>query len=257
MRIGVFGGTFDPVHESHIQMGLDALEQCHLDKVFFVPTRPWQKTARASEEDRAAMLSMALSPHQNKLIVDRRELERTGASYSIDTLYSFRQEFGPETPIYFIMGSDQWKNLKTWVLWEKFPLLCNLLIYTRDGEFSDDPYEGKFPIIPVQDLGSNPAPNGLIVLARSEPAPYSSTAIRTALFEEPSRSQTIPGLTADVHQFFSTACICREKAAKEFNSASLRRRFDRPTYSSVIKVISDGTPTRIVKPFHSPDPFVT
>ena len=51
MRIGVFGGTFDPVHESHIQMGLDALEQCHLDKVFFVPTRPWQKTARASEED--------------------------------------------------------------------------------------------------------------------------------------------------------------------------------------------------------------
>ena len=195
MRIGVFGGTFDPVHESHIQMGLDALEQCHLDKVFFVPTRPWQKTARASEEDRAAMLSMALSPHQNKLIVDRRELERTGASYSI------RQEFGPETPIYFIMGSDQWKNLKTWVLWEKFPLLCNLLIYTRDGEFSDDPYEGKFPIIPVQDLGSNPAPNGLIVLARSEPAPYSSTAIRTALFEEPSRSQTIPGLTADVHQY--------------------------------------------------------
>ena len=53
MRIGVFGGTFDPVHESHIQMGLDALEQCHLDKVFFVPTRPWQKPARASEEDRA------------------------------------------------------------------------------------------------------------------------------------------------------------------------------------------------------------
>ena len=90
MRIGVFGGTFDPVHESHIQMGLDALEQCHLDKVFFVPTRPWQKTARASEEDRAAMLSMALAPYQNKLIVDRRELERTGASYSIDTLYSFR-----------------------------------------------------------------------------------------------------------------------------------------------------------------------
>ena len=147
------------------------------------------------------MLSMALSPHQNKLIVDRRELERTGASYSIDTLYSFRQEFSPETPIYFIMGSDQWKNLKTWVLWEKFPLLCNLLIYTRDGEFSDDPYEGKFPIIPVQDLGSNPAPNGLIVLARSEPAPYSSTAIRTALFEEPSRSQTIHCRRAPIHSF--------------------------------------------------------
>ena len=68
MRIGVFGGTFDPVHESHIQMGLDALEQCHLDKVFFVPTRPWQKTARASEEDRAAMLSMALTSYQDKLV---------------------------------------------------------------------------------------------------------------------------------------------------------------------------------------------
>ena len=185
MRIGVFGGTFDPVHESHIQMGLDALEQCHLDKVFFVPTRPWQKTARASEEDRAAMLSMALTSYQDKLVVDRRELERTGASYSIDTLYSFRQEFGPEAPIYFIMGSDQWKNLKTWVLWEKFPLLCNLLIFTRDGELGEDPYEGKFPLISVQDLGSNPTPNGLIVLAQSESAPYSSTAIRKALFEAP------------------------------------------------------------------------
>ena len=93
MRIGVFGGTFDPVHESHIQMGLDALEQCHLDKVFFVPTRPWQKTARASEEDRAAMLSMALSPHQNKLIVDRRELERTGASIPSDKSSARRPRF--------------------------------------------------------------------------------------------------------------------------------------------------------------------
>lgn len=99
------------------------------------------------------------------------------------------------------MGSDQWKNLKTWVLWEKFPLLCNLLIFTRDGELGDDPYEGKFQLIPVQDLSSNPAPNGLIVLARSEPAPYSSTAIRKALFEEPVRSQKIPGLTEDVHQY--------------------------------------------------------
>ena len=96
---------------------------------------------------------------------------------------------------------SQWKNLKTWVLWEKFPLLCNLLIFTRDGELGEDPYEGKFPLISVQDLGSNPTPNGLIVLAQSEPAPYSSTAIRKALFEEPARSQTIPGLTSDVHQY--------------------------------------------------------
>lgn len=201
MRIGVFGGTFDPVHESHIQMGLDALEQCRLDKVFFVPTRPWQKTARASEEDRAAMLSLALAPFQDRFIIDRRELERTGASYSINTLYSFRQEFGPETPIYFIMGADQWKNLKTWVLWEKFPLLCNLLIFTRNGELGEDPYGGTFPLISVQALGSNSAPNGLIVLARSEPAPYSSTAIRKALLKEPARSQKIPGVTENVHRY--------------------------------------------------------
>lgn len=201
MRIGVFGGTFDPVHESHIQMGLDALEQCCLDKVFFVPTRPWQKTARASEQDRAAMLSLALAPFQDRLIIDRRELERTGASYSINTLYSFRQEFGPETPIYFIMGADQWKNLKTWVLWEKFPLLCNLLIFTRNGELGEDPYGGSFPLISVQALGSNPAPNGLIVLARSEPPPYSSTAIRKALLKELARSQKIPGVAENVHQY--------------------------------------------------------
>ena len=215
MRIGVFGGTFDPVHESHIQMGLDALEQCHLDKVFFVPTRPWQKTARASEEDRAAMLSMALAPYQNKLIVDRRELERTGASYSIDTLYSFRQEFGPEIPIYFIMGSDQWKNLKTWVLWEKFPLLCNLLIFTRDGELGDDPYEGKFPLIPVQDLGRQ------TVLSCSHKASRRPTLqlpfAKLCLKSRPDPKRFRASLPTYINTFFLTTFICREKAAKEFS----------------------------------------
>lgn len=201
MRIGIFGGTFDPIHESHISMGLAALKLCCLDKVFFVPTRPWQKTAKASENDRAAMLALALAPYEGQLEIDRRELERGGPSYSVDTLYSFRKEYGPETPLVFIMGADQWKNFKTWILWEKFPLLANLLIFSRDGSLGEDPFADKFPVIRLTERKCISSPAGSILIAEEGPAPFSSTDIRNALRNKMTREQPIPGLAENVHDY--------------------------------------------------------
>lgn len=201
MRIGIFGGTFDPVHESHIEIGLAALRQCGLDKVFYVPTRPWQKTARASEEARAEMLSLALAPYADRLIVDRRELDRGGPSYSIDTLYSFRKEFGSKASLFFILGTDQWQNLKTWILWQKFPLLSNLLVFVRNAQSGPNPYGEAFPTVRSAELGDKLPPNGLIVFADFEPKPFSSTDIRRSLTEDSLRTQRIEGLPASVQRY--------------------------------------------------------
>lgn len=201
MRIGIFGGTFDPVHESHIEIGLAALRQCALDKVFYVPTRPWQKTARASEEARAEMLSLALAPYADRLIVDRRELDRGGPSYSIDTLYSFRKEFGSQASLFFILGTDQWQNLKTWILWQKFPLLSNLLVFVRNAQSGSNPYGEAFPTVSSGELGNNPPPSGLIVFADFQPKPFSSTDIRRSLTEDSLRTERIEGLPASVQRY--------------------------------------------------------
>ena len=189
------------MHESHIAIGLAAIKQCGLDKVFYVPTRPWQKTARASEAARAEMLSLALQPYHDRLVLDRRELDRGGPSYSIDTIYSFRKEFGPEAPLFFIMGSDQWKNLKTWILWDKFPLLCNLLVFTRNGEVADNPYGNHFPIVDAAQVQDNCPSNGLIIFGRFRPEPFSSTQIRKTVRELPHPDQKIQGLSPEVQRY--------------------------------------------------------
>ena len=95
MRIGIFGGSFDPVHSAHIQMALGAKLQLNLDELFLVPTRPWQKNARASDEDRLEMLKIACAPYGSHLKIDTRELVRAGQSYSIDTIFSFTDPASP------------------------------------------------------------------------------------------------------------------------------------------------------------------
>ena len=152
MRIGIFGGSFDPVHTAHIQMALGAKSQLNLDELYLVPTRPWQKTARASDEDRLEMLKIACAPYSAHLRIDTRELERAGQSYSIDTIFSFRKQYGPTCKLFFVMGADQWRNLTTWIQWQRFPELTNLAVFKRNGIAFSDPYEGKYKVIPAQIL---------------------------------------------------------------------------------------------------------
>lgn len=200
MRIGIFGGSFDPVHLAHIEMGLQAKKELFLDKLFLVPTRPWQKTARASDAQRLEMLKIAVKNLDNTINIDTRELDRAGQSYSIDTIFSFRKEYGPHSVLFFIMGADQWKNLTTWIQWKRFPELTNLAVFKRNGIPFENPYKAQYPILPAQ--GSTQAsPAGSIYILDAQEINISSTEIRQALFQEPSRSLEIKGLVPEVHNF--------------------------------------------------------
>lgn len=200
MRIGIFGGTFDPVHKAHLMLAENAREQLRLDETFLVPTRPWQKTARASDDDRKIMLEMALKPYKG-LKLDSRELDRAGASYSIDTLYSFRKQFGSEAQLFFLMGTDQWANLKTWIQWEHFPDLVNLVLFKRGGVSSLSPYGDRYPILTNELAFNCTEPHGCILFLETDLPDYSSSQIRKQLYEVSTRKKRIDALPTAVYDY--------------------------------------------------------
>ncbi|KAB2642533.1 MAG: nicotinate (nicotinamide) nucleotide adenylyltransferase [Verrucomicrobia bacterium] len=115
-RIGLFGGTFDPVHLGHLILAYDALELLHLDQLIFLPARlsPYKKEAppQASREDRLAMLLLA-TEGEPRFTVDPRELSRRGPSYAIETVKELEKEF-PEATFFYLLGEDHANTLPGW-----------------------------------------------------------------------------------------------------------------------------------------------
>jgi nicotinate-nucleotide adenylyltransferase len=115
MRVGLFGGTFDPVHYGHLLLAEVAREQCDLDEVWFVPAAvpPHKQEAElASGESRAEIIELAVAGNPG-FLVSRFELERGGVSYTVDTLRHFRDET-PDAELFFIMGADMLRDLPNW-----------------------------------------------------------------------------------------------------------------------------------------------
>ena len=115
-KIGIFGGTFDPIHTGHLIIAQEVSRYLKLNKIIFVPAYiPPHKKNRdlASAIDRYKMVKMAIR-NNPKFKISSSEIRRRGKSYSIDTLREFRVRFGDKTALFFIIGSDTIKELKDW-----------------------------------------------------------------------------------------------------------------------------------------------
>lgn len=135
MRIGVLGGTFDPVHLGHLLIAEEARVRLKLDSMLLIPAgEPWLKSEQplSPSEHRLRMLelSVASNPHFR---VARNELDRPGPSYTVDTLRELRQELGPDTTLYFILGLDALAEFHRWEQPESILELCELAIVSRPG----------------------------------------------------------------------------------------------------------------------------
>ena len=131
VRIGVFGGTFDPVHVGHLAIARAALEAVPLDRVLFVPARRSPLKDRgpfAGAADRLAMLETAVAD-EPRFSVSRAELERDGPSYTVETL----ERLGGEDELFLILGSDALADFPRWKDPERIARLATLLVADRPG----------------------------------------------------------------------------------------------------------------------------
>jgi nicotinate-nucleotide adenylyltransferase len=132
-RIGIYGGSFDPVHHGHLILAREALEQLQFDQILFVPaaTSPFKQTPRASADLRLAMLHAAIGK-QEQFEVDDCELERKPPSYTIDTVARFRARF-VDAEIFYLMGEDNVPDLPKWHRFEELKKLVQFVVLDRSG----------------------------------------------------------------------------------------------------------------------------
>jgi len=132
--IGIFGGTFDPVHLGHLHVALSVCNTLKLSEVRLIPSaQPLLRDApSATAEQRLAMVKLAIAPHE-RLIADDREIRRGGSSYMVDTLTEIRAEVGENVPLCCMLSADQFSQFEQWKDWQHILDLAHLVVTTRAG----------------------------------------------------------------------------------------------------------------------------
>lgn len=173
--IGIFGGTFDPVHNGHLRTALDVQQSLGLDELRLIPLKdpPHREQPLCSPAQRLKMLQAAVANEPN-LKIDERELERNGKSYSLYTLQSLRAELG-EIPICLIIGQDAFQGFPNWHKPDEILQLSHLVVMQRPGERPSDLYPERLTDDPNK-LQTTPA--GKIFQQPVTQLEISSTRIR-------------------------------------------------------------------------------
>ncbi|KPJ98507.1 MAG: hypothetical protein AMJ60_07920 [Desulfobacterales bacterium SG8_35] len=189
-KIGLLGGTFDPVHNGHLAVANHAMQDLVLDAVWFIPASlPPHKAGHGDGREitgfthRIAMLERAIS-HYPSFVVSDIEAQRPAPSYSIDTINILLQRIGEQVDLYFIIGADAFLEIDTWKRFRELPDLVNFVIISRPGfppgkveavmrrAFAGYEYE------PLTETWSSAHGRGSFILQHMEPVPISSTKIR-------------------------------------------------------------------------------
>ncbi len=158
-RVGLFGGSFDPVHDAHVALAEAALAELRLDEVRWIPAgQPWQKArAITAAVHREAMVKLAIA-HEPRFVLDRTELQREGPSYTLDTVQALAARH-PGTQWFLLIGQDQYGSLHTWRDWPTLLGLVVLAVANRPGETrAPHPDVQRFPHrmvpLPMLDISS-------------------------------------------------------------------------------------------------------
>ena len=187
-RIGLLGGSFNPPHNAHLNLALAAQAQLGLDRVDFMPAgMPWQKAGlvMASARHRLALCAALISDY-SQLSVEPIETERSGHTYTVETLLALRVK-NPNANYTLIIGSDQANALNTWHRWQALLGLCTLAVVARNG--ASIHWQPDVAQV-LADLGTAPTQ---IVLPASA---ISSSEIRSRLVRGESVAQFVPPAVA-------------------------------------------------------------
>jgi len=201
--IALLGGSFDPVHHGHVALAELFTSLLRPDELRVMPAgQPWQKKngLEAGDADRVAMLELAFARSSAPVVVDTREIDREGATYTVETLREVRAELGADASIVFLMGADQLQKLDTWRDWRDLFALANFGVAARPGYRLDD--AALSPAVAAElaqrrasfdDVRASPA--GKVCVAHTLAVDISATAVRAALHATP-RTDKVPHLSA-------------------------------------------------------------
>jgi nicotinate-nucleotide adenylyltransferase len=207
--IGIFGGTFDPVHYGHLRLAEEMLEQAGLGEIRFIPTGtpPHRDTPRVSARQRSEMVGLAIAD-QPAFVLDEREVARNTPCYTVDTLSELRAELGESQPLCLLMGGDAFLELHTWHEWERLFELAHIVVGYRPGYALDERIEVAPELLrkhyrerlcAVSDMARTPC-GGVAELAIPK-LEISATDIRRRVAEGRTIRYLLPNAVADyIHQ---------------------------------------------------------
>lgn len=183
--VGIFGGTFDPIHAGHIATATEVSQQLDFELVHLIPngTPSHRDGPGASAHHRLEMVKLAVADLP-LFFADDREIKRGGLSYTVDTLKALRKQYGPERPLVLVLGADAFLGLPSWNRWQQVFDLVHVVVMNRPGTELDEPtadqdWWRKRRNPDVEACSTTPA--GSIFELSVSPMDVSSTNIRTLL----------------------------------------------------------------------------
>ncbi|WP_252274880.1 nicotinate-nucleotide adenylyltransferase [Pseudomonas subflava] len=183
-RIGILGGTFNPVHIAHLRGALEVAEFMGLDELRLIPSArpPHRQAPQVTAEQRLAMVELAAAG-EPLLAVDDRELKRDKPSFTYDTLESVRGELAADDQLFLLLGWDAFCGLPTWHRWQELLTHCHLLVLQRPDADSEAPEELRDLVAArsVHDPLGLAGPGGQISFIWQTPLAVSATQIRQLL----------------------------------------------------------------------------
>lgn len=140
LRIGILGGTFNPIHNGHLLLAKGALEKLSLDKLIFLPTYQAKHKVSLPEDffSRVKMISLAIQSQDN-FLVDMQEIFLRKSSYTYYSLKMLHKKY-VNSILFFVIGADSYNNFHTWYRWEKLFSLANFIVVNRGNEKIDNAY---------------------------------------------------------------------------------------------------------------------
>jgi len=188
-RAAIYGGTFDPVHNGHLEVARGVLKLFELDEVLFVPACvPPHKVGISSAFHRFAMLALA-TEEEPQLRLSTIDLDNPDRPYAVDSVERMQSEIGSTCRLFFMIGADSWSEITTWHEWQRLLKMCDLIVVTRPGyELGGKAPPGAATVVDLRGmsmpeiselLGSDGGPS--VFLTDAGMVDVSATRIRAAV----------------------------------------------------------------------------
>jgi nicotinate-nucleotide adenylyltransferase len=201
-RVAIYGGTFDPVHNGHVEVARRVLQLFAMDEILFVPAcvPPHKRNANiTSAFHRFAMLALATEMDQD-LLVSTIELDAPDRPYAVDTVERMRAQLGDQTELFFLVGADSWLEIKTWYEWRRLLTLANFIVMTRPGYELTRAAVADMPI-PVLDVSGASGQLTNMTRANATPHAYLTDAVQSDISAVRIRAAVKAGDFANVKEW--------------------------------------------------------